>query len=1418
MAQVSLKTYQNKIREDIKAGEFDQAIVTGQHILRYYPKHYPTYLLLAEACLGRGLNEEAADLALRALSVDPENVSARIALSKANEAMADIDEAVAQMRTAFDLAPSNRQVRAELHRLVASQTGQEAPNMKLTRSGLGRIYVRGGLGTQAADEFEALLRDDPEQADVEASLAETLWRDGQHIRSIEVCQSLLSKLPYSLKANLILAETWMRSDRQDEAEAHLNVVRELDPEGEASYQVMGEASPVSRSEVALPPLGQAGAVVPDTLVSGVTVPLAAVGGIAAAAGVEELEGLEVGTLPEWLRDMRPQELETAPGAPGAVAALAGAALVKGVTEEGIAGEDEEIPTEGLPDWLLQAAPKEVLDEAVTLPAAAEVAAEPEAAEEEPTKGETEHKGLLLAGAGLAGAGLVGLGAASAPGPAPETPAAAAVEKPAPEERDLKPAAVAGVGLAGAAIVAETARPEPVPEVKTEAAVPVITEEELLAQEAELPTWLRLLREEGLEGELPSEEALAAAAAETGAEAGPVEPEAAEAEPTKGEREHKGLLLAGAGLAGAGLVGLGAASAPGPAPETPPAIAVEKPAPEEEKDLRPVAVAGAGLVGAALVAEEVGRPTAEVPPMTEEGIPAEEDDLTLIEGIGPKVALLLNVAGITTFDQLAAADPAHLKEILRIADLQMMDPTTWPEQAKLAADGKMAELAALQAVLKGGRRPPDDLTAIEGIGPKVESLLNEAGITRFDQLAAADPARLKEILRAADLPMMDPTTWPEQAKLAADGRLAELAALQAVLKGGRRPPDDLTAIEGIGPQAAEPAITEEELLAQEAELPTWLRLLREEGLEAELPSEAELAAARAGEPGAALDLPAELPEEVAVPVPEEEMPEWLRALRAPEQGEDVAPTEVPSPVEGAPTGALLAGAAAAGLMAEIEPSAVEGIPQGITGEGFPEWLRVLHREEFQEKAPAGEVAPTGSLATEAPVEAVTAVEPAPSAEEGTPEWLRVFQQEELGQGLPSEEALAEAGLVAEKVVEPAAPVGEPAVPVVEEETDWLRAMGSRTIDLPSQESLAVAGLVASETLQPAQPGAEEELLPDWLQKAAREEGLLSEVNATTSLDTVIPGLQAEATTAEVVPSGATQPPQIEKPDVPVANEIGGEQEDLPAWLRVFEDEDISDQILPETSVEAEWGVRLPSEAEKEELEVPGWLKMLREDRLGERSGGLEEEVDVEAEPSAFVAGAREEEAASPWRESLAAEAVSGAQAEAPGVYPDAEEQPTGMDQSTGLGLGAAGADAIRRMLAARGRSTKPQPVVSEQPAPIEQPAPKVDLSHLFACGPVDEASIRNAEQILKDNPKDRTTRWTLVQAYATVGNHPAAIEHSHQLIQSGEYVDQVAAYLETITNWGVTSRQAYQVLGDAYFKSDRLPEALGAYRKALSLLH
>jgi len=80
---------------------------------------------------------------------------------------------------------------------------------------------------------------------------------------------------------------------------------------------------------------------------------------------------------------------------------------------------------------------------------------------------------------------------------------------------------------------------------------------------------------------------------------------------------------------------------------------------------------------------------------------------------------------------------------------------------------------------------DDLTRIEGIGPKINSLLQEAGISSFVQLADTDVSKLDELLDTAGITLADPKTWPEQAELAAGDQWDELEKLQGELSGGRK---------------------------------------------------------------------------------------------------------------------------------------------------------------------------------------------------------------------------------------------------------------------------------------------------------------------------------------------------------------------------------------------------------------------------------------------------------------------------------------------------------------------------------------------------------------------------------------------------------------------------------------------------------
>jgi predicted flap endonuclease-1-like 5' DNA nuclease len=91
-----------------------------------------------------------------------------------------------------------------------------------------------------------------------------------------------------------------------------------------------------------------------------------------------------------------------------------------------------------------------------------------------------------------------------------------------------------------------------------------------------------------------------------------------------------------------------------------------------------------------------------------------------------------------------------------------------------------------SIAQKGMDTRDDLKIIEGVGPKIEHLLNMGGIFTFDQLINTKPTRIVEILQNAGsrFQMHDPTTWIEQARLARDHKWDELQIFQDKLDGGR----------------------------------------------------------------------------------------------------------------------------------------------------------------------------------------------------------------------------------------------------------------------------------------------------------------------------------------------------------------------------------------------------------------------------------------------------------------------------------------------------------------------------------------------------------------------------------------------------------------------------------------------------------
>ena len=215
----------------------------------------------------------------------------------------------------------------------------------------------------------------------------------------------------------------------------------------------------------------------------------------------------------------------------------------------------------------------------------------------------------------------------------------------------------------------------------------------------------------------------------------------------------------------------------------------------------------------------------------------DTDFTVVEGIGPKINDLIHADGITSFRQLADAEPARIQKLLDAAgsSYSSANPSTWPDQANLVVNNRWSALKALQDVLDRGVYPDgsakakdaastsnssgttaakkkavkkaplkldvdaakaagfkvkqnngqDDFTVIEGIGPKINELIHNAGIHTFTDLANKHVDVIQKILDKAGprYRLAKPGTWPAQSDMAANNKWDSLKAWQDELDGG-----------------------------------------------------------------------------------------------------------------------------------------------------------------------------------------------------------------------------------------------------------------------------------------------------------------------------------------------------------------------------------------------------------------------------------------------------------------------------------------------------------------------------------------------------------------------------------------------------------------------------------------------------------
>lgn len=227
MAQISLHDYLQQINILLEENRLSEAVAHCRHILKKFPRHVETYRLYGKALLEQQKFSEAVDIFQRVLSADPEDFISHVGLAITHKEKGEVPQAIWHFERAFEMDPYNAAIQEELRGLYAHRDGLRPERINLTRGALARLYFRGNLYQQAAAELRQILSQNGERLDLQALLAETLWRDDQRVDVVDVCLRILDKTPYCIKANAILAEVWLVTGRSDEAQEYLQRLRML---------------------------------------------------------------------------------------------------------------------------------------------------------------------------------------------------------------------------------------------------------------------------------------------------------------------------------------------------------------------------------------------------------------------------------------------------------------------------------------------------------------------------------------------------------------------------------------------------------------------------------------------------------------------------------------------------------------------------------------------------------------------------------------------------------------------------------------------------------------------------------------------------------------------------------------------------------------------------------------------------------------------------------------------------------------------------------------------------------------------------------------------------------------------------------------------------------------------------------------
>lgn len=244
----------HQAQDAVNGGDYASAAATCGQLVGQFPAWAAAWRVLGEAWREQGQHADAERAYTAATTRALRSPSAWLGLGLIAEDKGASESALAFCQVAWELAPQGQHLRETLTRVAMRRYGSDG-ELQYSRAALAQLHLNAGRLRRAAAEYRRALAALPDRVDLQAGLAECLWRMGQDGEAAARSRAILERFPEAVHALVILADIEHREGNARRAEELLKRLRAVDPDGAVAGAMAALNPHADRGWLELAPAG-----------------------------------------------------------------------------------------------------------------------------------------------------------------------------------------------------------------------------------------------------------------------------------------------------------------------------------------------------------------------------------------------------------------------------------------------------------------------------------------------------------------------------------------------------------------------------------------------------------------------------------------------------------------------------------------------------------------------------------------------------------------------------------------------------------------------------------------------------------------------------------------------------------------------------------------------------------------------------------------------------------------------------------------------------------------------------------------------------------------------------------------------------------------------------------------------------------